>query len=312
MPRALVTGSAGFIGRNMVAELRSRGYEVMNWDIQEGWNVNTEFSRAYNTRYDLVVHCAYHVGGRAAIDGQNTNFAKNLQLDAAMFEWAVRTQQGRVLYFSSSAAYPVSLQRKCDYCDKVDCPAGPSILKEDDIDLSFPELPDANYGWAKLTGERLAQDARASGLPVTVVRPFSGYGADQSLDYPFPSIVRRAAGGELSVWGPKGQSRDWIHVNDVVLGSLAVAEAGTELPVNLGTGRAVEMGELAMMVFNRGYKGMRVNTSLSSQLVYDETKPTGVFYRVCDPSRFNVFYTPTVTLEEGIDEALSMLKSANG
>lgn len=307
--RALVTGSSGFVGRHMVKELKHRQYEVMEWDLQNGWNAVTEFTRAYNTRYDLVVHCAYHVGGRAAIDGKNMNFAKNLQLDAAMFDWAVRSGQGRVLYFSSSAAYPVWLQNKCqEGCDVGACQEGPVRLTEDRIEYDQPDLPDANYGWAKLTGERLAADARNSGLKVTVVRPFSGYGADQSLDYPFPSIVARAARGDLTVWGPKGQSRDWIHVRDVVLGSLAVAEAGTELPVNLCTGRAVEMGDLMAMAYEAVH-GDGSWTFPAQQVTYDESKPTGVFYRVGDPSRFNQFYTPTISLEEGIAETLDKLSA---
>lgn len=293
MPRALVTGSSGFIGRHISAELKARGYEVCGWDVTEfGGDALKIFGiNGGDSIFDLVVHCAYNVGGRAAIDGVNTNFAKNLQLDASMFEWAVRTKQKRVLYFSSSAAYPVALQGTHGH-----------KLIEDDIDLSRVTLgaPDANYGWAKLTGERLAEDARKNGLAVTVCRPFSGYGEDQSRDYPFPSIVQRASSGDLSVWGPQGQTRDWIHVSDVIKGSLAVAESGTALPVNLCTGRGVEMGELARMIH------AQVNSWGNSPSVasYDESKPTGVFYRVGDPTRLHEYYTPKVTLEQGIQRAL--------
>jgi nucleoside-diphosphate-sugar epimerase len=314
--RALVTGSAGFVGRHIVAELERRGYDVSPCDIayRQGARRQREYVKDANrifkpssdlklskVVFDLVVHCAFHVGGRAAIDGVNTNFAKNLQLDAAMFEWAVRTKQKRVLYFSSSAAYPKWRQVKTGY-PEYDDPIVFDPLKEDDIRLKWPEEPDANYGWAKLTGERLAEDARKNGLAVTVVRPFSGYGEDQSDDYPFPSIVKRASQGDLSVWGPAGQTRDWIHIDDVVKGALSVVESGTSDPVNLCTGRGVEMGELMRKAYSL-YPGMKTNTSPNVQ--YDESKPTGVFYRVGDPTRFNEYYTPTVTLEEGIRRAFS-------
>jgi nucleoside-diphosphate-sugar epimerase len=307
----------------MVRELESRGYTVIGFDINGPGNYDvldlfrgnhSEFSR---TSLDLVVHCAYHVGGRAAIDGVNTNFAKNLQLDAALFEWAVRTKQKRVLYFSSSAAYPVWMQSKTGYPEYDEIEFIP--LKEDYVDLRRPAQPDANYGWAKLTGERLAEDARKNGLSVTVVRPFSGYGEDQSRDYPFPSIVARAKAGDLSVWGPPGQTRDWIHVSDVVQGALAVVEqqsawvdiddkplsASATEPVNLCTGRGVEMGELMRMAY-AAYPGMRTNTMPS--VTYDESKPTGVFYRVGDPARMLQYYEPKVSLEEGIARALKASK----
>lgn len=297
---ALVTGSAGFIGRHITAELKARGYWVYGIDVASTDSMDRAdaldyFRYQYHTVYDLVVHCAFHVGGRAAIDGLNTNFMKNLELDAAMFEFALRTKQKHVLYFSSSAAYPQELQSKIwvDYHDQ-------TRLEESDINLDWVEQPDATYGWAKLTGERLAEDARKNGLQVTVVRPFSGYGEDQSLDYPFPSIVARAKQGDLSVWGPQGQTRDWIHVSDVVNGALAVYQSGTTDPVNLCTGRGVEMGKLAQMVH-------LYHDGCTHMLKYDETKPTGVFHRVGDPARFNQYYTPKVSLEEGIARALKVL-----
>lgn len=315
MKRALVSGSAGFIGRHMVRELESRGYEVDYIDLlgsRLGGTVLGGIDAAFfesPTVYDLVVHAAYHVGGRAAIDGVNTNFAKNLQLDAAMFEWAVRTKQKRVLYFSSSAAYPVSNQSK-EAIDNCALWGVDPRLQEDLIFRNRDTLwgnPDALYGWAKLTGERLAEDARKNGLAVTVVRPFSGYGEDQSADYPFPSIIKRASLGDLTVWGPPGQTRDWIHVSDVVNGSLAVVESGTTDPVNLCTGRGVEMGELACMIFDAELERTNSSDIYLRQPTYDESKPTGVFYRVGDPTRFNQYYTPKISLEEGIQRALKVL-----
>lgn len=316
--KALVTGSAGFIGRHMVRGLRSRGFwPVVTYDLDR---TNRRFMAYHNGDvlklfrecdevFDLVVHCAYHVGGRAAIDGTNTNFAKNLQLDSSLFEWAIRTKQRRVLYFSSSAAYPAHMQSR----DWVEEQLGPIFahsreemrLREDWFET--PQFPleasaaDANYGFAKCVGERLAEDARKNGLAVSVVRPFSGYGEDQSEDYPFPSIVKRARSGDLTVWGPPGQTRDWIHVSDVIAGALAVVKSETTDPVNLCTGVATEMGELAIKICQWA-QGREPGTKLAP--VYLEDKPTGVFYRVGDPTRFHQYYTPKISLEEGIRRAL--------
>lgn len=287
--RALVTGSAGFVGRHMVAELAARGWTVVGFDLP--WDVRWEVFRDDDRVYDLVVHCAYHVGGRAAIDGEPRLLARNLELDAAMFDWAVRTGQRRVLYFSSSAAYPVVLQHD-----------DPMLhLYEGEINLDDPCMPDARYGWAKLTGEQLARAAAESGLTVHVVRPFSGYGEDQSLDYPFPSIVARARKGDLTVWGPPGQTRDWIHIDDVVAGALAVVDQDIREPVNLCTGIGTEMGELAISIAQQA--GHDVDQF--GPVDYLEDKPTGVMYRVGDPSRLNGIYQPKVSLEEGIRRALA-------
>lgn len=294
--KALVTGSEGFVGRHMVTELYRRGYRVEQCDLKTGDDLVDVCRSSLKTVYDLVVHCAFHVGGRAAIDGEPRLLARNLQLDSALFDWATTTGQGRVLYFSSSAAYPVHLQVS---------PLLGEDLVETDIDLDDVEQPDARYGWAKLCGEQLARAARESGLPVTVVRPFSGYGEDQSSDYPFPSIVERARArmDPFPVWGPGTQVRDWVHTDDVVEGALAVAESGTDEPVNLCTGVGTSMLELAQLCCEQvGYTP-----------VFEPRpdKPTGVGYRVGDPGRFHRWtgLTPRVTLEEGVRRALAAAPS---
>jgi nucleoside-diphosphate-sugar epimerase len=304
--KALVTGDAGFIGRHVAAGLVNRGYSVRGIDLKplpgyvpesSDWYHSTgdmvDFLRyGVPSRYDLVVHCAYHVGGRVGIDGTFGNLARNVALDGTLFDWAMSTGQGRVLYFSSSASYPVDLQ------------LGPSReLAESDIDPMYPRLPDAGYGWAKLTGERLAAVAIRSGLPVTVVRPFSGYGADQGGEYPWPAIAERARshppGRPFVVWGPKGQTRDWIHVGDVVRLSLDAASLGLESPTNLCTGVGVEFGDLARM-FLEAFK------KPGQDILYDTAEPTGVMYRVGNSTRMNnLIGAPEVALESAISELVS-------
>jgi nucleoside-diphosphate-sugar epimerase len=316
--RALVTGSAGFVGRHMVAELARRGWNVSGVDLVptagfRAWcgDANDVFRGNYypGERFDLVVHCAYRVGGRAAIDGEPRNLAKNLELDAAMFDWAVTTGQRAVLYFSSSAAYPVRLQT----AEWVGI-NGVHLLAEDDINLHQSSktgdwTPDARYGWAKLTGEKLAEAAAETGLLVHVVRPFSGYGEDQNPDeYPFPAIVRRAAAGDLSVWGPPGQRRDWIHIDDVVRGALAVVDADERRPVNLCTGLATEFGDLAQLVWRAG----QLADGICPSVRYQPERPTGVMCRVGDPARMFGIYWPRVTIEEGIRRALAELETPGG
>ncbi len=287
--RALVTGSAGFVGRHMVKALEAKGYDVCGADVQSGLDALDVFRSNETHRFDLIVHCAYWVGGRAAIDGNPLLLAKNLQLDAMMFDWAVRTKQHRVLYFSSSAVYPVSLQQQ-------ESLAGP--LHESYVDLKQAQEPDANYGWAKLTGERLAKAAAATGLPVHIVRPFSGYGEDQDATYPFPAIVERARQhvDPFEIWGPGTQVRDFIHILDVVGGALAIVDADHREPVNLCTGVSTSLLELAQLCC--------AATGYEPQFAPKPDAPTGVAYRVGDPTKFFEFYKPRLSIQDGIRRAL--------
>lgn len=299
--KALVTGAAGFVGRHVMAELRRREYDVSPCDINApmAWT-NKDFNdvvRWNNFTYDLVVHCAAAGAHRAAIDGQPYTFTQNMRLDSSLFEWAIRTRQKRVLYISSSAAYPIELQDPNRKDLGIDWTYH---LHEDDIDVTSPQFADGTYGITKLTGEALARATRAAGVPVTVVRPFSGYGEDQGTEWPFGAFVQRIRNGDnpFVIWGSAEQRRDWIHIDDVVNGMLAVAESGTEDPVNLCTGQATAMGDLVGLMLEAA------GTYDDTQIHVDQSKPLGVLNRVGDPTRFFEYYEPKVSIEEGVHRAL--------
>lgn len=238
--RVLISGVEGFVGRHFRAALDTPDNEVVGFDIKSGHDALDWFDTNGDTsHYDLVLHCAAVVGGRAKIEGQPMDVAVDLAIDALLYQWALRTRPGRVVYFSSSAAYPTRLQG----------PVHHRPMHEDDIDLDQVDDPDHVYGWVKLTGELLARHARNEGLPVTVVRPFSGYGPDQDLDYPFPSFVARAVSAvdEFEVWGDGRQVRDWVHIDDIVGAVLELVARRVDGPVNLCTGRATSMDDLARL-----------------------------------------------------------------
>jgi nucleoside-diphosphate-sugar epimerase len=237
MAKVLVTGGAGFVGRHCIGRLLTRGDEVhcvdpiapltgglppKKWPFfnprdyknfhfyQE--DCRTWFQRVQDTDFDYAFHLAAMVGGRMMIEHNPLAVADDLSIDAEYWQWAVRAKPRKSLCFSSSAAYPIKLQRREHYV----------LLKEDMISFEFDiGMPDMSYGWAKLTCEYLARLAyQKHGLKAVCYRPFSGYGEDQDDSYPFPSICKRALShhGEktLTVWGSGRQLRDFIHIEDCV------------------------------------------------------------------------------------------------
>jgi nucleoside-diphosphate-sugar epimerase len=288
--KILITGDAGFVGGYFRKALE--GHEIFGVDIKNGpsmWQDARYFFANDNTYFDLVVHLAAIVGGRATIEGEPLSVAVDLAIDSELFQWALRTKPGRIIYYSSSAAYPIKLQ---DY-------GSTHHLTESDIDLNNIQSPDYTYGWAKLTGEMLASYAEKEGLRVHVFRPFSGYGEDQSLDYPFPSFVKRGVdkANPFTIWGSGNQVRDFIHMKDVVAATLEAVRQDIQGPVNLGLGRVTSFNDLATLVANEcGY---------SPEFERIIGAPEGVQYRVCDPTKMLSFYTPKITLEEGIKIAVA-------
>lgn len=291
--KVLITGSAGFVGRNLAKACRARRDSVVEMDTEFDADCLPFFLGDLRHHFDLVLHCAAFVQGRSGIDGAPSHLhTYNTMLDAAMFNWALKARPGRVVYFSSSAAYPVAMQVNGEW--EGSC----RPLREDDINLNFTWAPEASYGRVKLHGEQMAADVRAADVPVTVLRPFSGYGSDQALVYPFPSFIARAKARQdpFEIWGSGSQVRDWIHIDDIVAATLKAVDEGIDGPVNLCTGRDMTFGRLADMVTKiSGYQ---------PPFRCLPEKPGGVDYRVGDPTRLHEFYRPQVGLEEGIQRAL--------
>jgi UDP-glucose 4-epimerase len=331
---ALLTGGCGFVGRHLTRRLLSEGYRL--WIIDDcstgvhpdGWlpggldaDVRSETVTVYGDgqvvfvqgdaaaffgrRIDLaglvepdfgdVFHFAAVVGGRATIDGDPMAVAIDLALDAGCFKWAVTARPDRVLYASSSAAYPVDLQG-------VD---GAVALKETDIEFGGRlGQPDMTYGWSKLTGEYLARIAHSHyGLHTACVRPFSGYGEEQDLTYPVPSIALRAARRDqpLTVWGSGLQGRDFVHIDDCVEAMLRILAAVDDgRGINIGSGVLTNFREVAALFAElEGY-----DTEVKPLV----DKPVGVHSRFADITymRELLDWEPTISLREGLARVLAV------
>ncbi|MEP0006963.1 MAG: NAD-dependent epimerase/dehydratase family protein [Balneola sp.] len=240
------------------------------------------------TSFEDVFHFAAIVGGRAKIDGDPMMVALDLSIDAEFFLWVCRQKPTRVLYPSSSAAYPVDLQTESDAI----------ALSESDIDFKKMGQPDMTYGWSKLTGEYLASiAAEYYDVSVTCIRPFSGYGEDQDLSYPVPAIARRAALKEnpFEVWGTGKQGRDFVHIDDVMdCTLLAMDHIKDGSAINIGSGRLTTFLELIEVFTSFADYSPEIKTLLD--------KPVGVHsrYGKMDYVKERLGWEPKLSLEEGM------------
>ena len=335
----LVTGGAGFVGRHLVSKLLNRGEDI--WivdDLSTGKHPSTwlpsqfkknstkdkiehyqsESQNVYFINQDLInvlllelytdsilpsfsdiFHLASIVGGRSLIDGDPLLVAKDLSIDSIFFLWATRRPDkiNRILYASSSAAYPIDLQTTQSHV----------ALKETMINFSGSVgVPDMTYGWSKLTGEYLSRLAASKyGLSIACVRPFSGYGEDQDLNYPIPAIARRVALREhpLTVWGTGKQGRDFVHIDDCVDAFFIIMDKIHDgSGCNIGSGKVLSFLEV-LGIFSRieGYK---------PEIKPLTNKPVGVSSRYSDPTMLSSFgWKPSISYEEGFRRVLVSAKN---
>ena len=172
MKQVIITGDKGFVGRYFWKKLNDGNWNIIGVDKKNGGDDCRFFFKHWDKQVDLVIHLAAIVGGRESIEGRPLAVADNFSIDSEFFQWCLRTKPKKVVYFSSSAAYPISLQT----------PERHVKLSEGMSAWEHARMPDMTYGASKLIGEYLASFVDN----VYIFRPFSGYGTDQDLTYPFP------------------------------------------------------------------------------------------------------------------------------
>lgn len=314
--QVLITGGCGFLGRHFAKYLHDRDWDIVIVDdlstgiSPDAWpqhlKVPVHFTQAdvrdylkdEKRQYDLAIHLAAVVGGRAVMEGKPAMNAHSLELDALFFRWASQHKPKQIVYMSSPAIYPIDLQD--------DAEQG-IALKEELVDLetfgSRFGMPDLVYGWSKLSGEFLASTfSEHYGLNVFCPRPFSGYGEDQDPSYPVPAICARAVNKEnpLVIWGSGKQTRDFIYVDDIVEAIISyLPKLQGYQTMNLGRGTSNTFGNVAELAAKyAGYEPKIQNL---------EDKPEGVKSRFANITRMQEHYQAKVSLEEGIKRVVDFL-----
>jgi UDP-glucose 4-epimerase len=235
--RAIVTGGAGFIGSHLVDALVARGDDVtVVDDLSSGKREHVspdarlvvhDIREPLLLDADVVFHLAAQADVGTSVERPVFDAEVNVLGTVNMLELARAT--GAVVVFSSTGG--------AIYGD-VDAPA-----TEDS-----PLEPVSPYGMAKLAAEGyIAGWRRVHGLRTVVLRFANVYGPRQSSALEGGVIAifleRLAAGEETLVFGDGEQTRDFVHVDDVVAGLLAAAGRDTGT-FNIGTGVETSVNRL--------------------------------------------------------------------
>lgn len=245
MKRAIVTGSAGFIGFHLCRRLLELGWQVSGIDAMTDYYDVTlkERRRAILTatpgyddviarietpgvladlladrRADAVIHLAAQAGVRYSIDAPETYVQSNLAGTFALLEAARATPPGHLLMASTSSVYGANTKMPYAETDKADTP------------MSF-------YAATKKANEAMAHAyAHLFGLPVTMFRFFTVYGPWGRPDMALFKFVRAIRAGEpIDVYGNGEMRRDFTYIDDLVEGIVRLIAAVPPAPGARGT-----------------------------------------------------------------------------
>ena len=263
MKNCLVTGGAGFIGSNLVDELVNRCEKVVVIDNQSSKSRDDYYfnDKAINFDFDLsdsaniesikdilienkiryVFHMAADVSVQFCVENPQQSYSNNILSTLNMLEASRLSQRIDKFVFSSTSAIYGLTDKTSSESDPINC-------------LNA-------YSYSKYAGEQLMKMYYdLYGMHTISFRYFNVYGNRQATTGQYAPVIgifskQKEETGVLTITGDGLQTRDFVHVSDVVNANILVAEKninghGGEV-FNVGTGRPYTIRKLANMIHNK-------------------------------------------------------------
>jgi UDP-glucose 4-epimerase len=245
-PRALVTGGAGFVGSNLVDRLLAEGWRVLVIDDMSSGQVANVATAARVEMLDIAAddlgpiarswrpHVVYHLAAQASVPLSMQDPLRDLAVNVIGTNRVATAARlagtGRLVFVSSGGAI---------YGD----------VRQAATEDTRP-APTSYYGLHKLAAEG---HITLSGVPYAIARPTNIYGPRQSGGLEgavIATFLRRALTRQpLTIEGDGRQTRDFVHVSDVVAALVLLGDrAGRIGTWNVASGRSVSIEELASLV----------------------------------------------------------------
>ncbi|HWS24853.1 MAG TPA: NAD-dependent epimerase/dehydratase family protein [Anaerolineales bacterium] len=308
MAKYLVTGGAGFIGSHIVDSLIADGHSVRVIDnFSSGDPKNLEGLPVEMIRGDIrdedlmnlaakgidfIFHEAAFVSVPLSMQNPKECFSVNQIGTETVLEAARKAKVKRVVLASSAAVYGDSDQMP---------------LKENTT--LYPLSP---YAVSKRVTELYAElFTRSFGLEVTGLRYFNVYGPRQRPDSMYaaavPIFTRRLLDGKaITIYGDGGQTRDLVHVNDIVRANRIASEhphaAGRVF--NVCTGSEVSINDLV--------DHLHVFFPNALPVEYKDQRQGDIYRSFGDPNFFQekIGYTTKVGLSDGLKSVIDWMARA--
>jgi len=306
----LVTGAGGFIGGNLIGDLRTRGYKriraVDNKPLTE-WYQRFEDVESLSLDLNLKENCeeatqgardvynlAANMGGMGFIEHNKALCMLSVLINTHMLQAAVKFGVQKFFYSSSACVYNADKQKTFE---------APSLKEED----AYPALAEDGYGWEKLFSERMCRHFLEDfGLYTRVARFHNVYGPwgtwyggrEKAPAAICRKVIEAKISGnhEIDIWGPGNQTRSFMYIDDCLKGIDLIMNSDILEPINLGSSEAVTINQLVDIVEEIAGITLKRN--------YDLGAPKGVNGRNSDNTLMQNYlgWEPNTPLRTGLEK----------
>lgn len=273
--RIAVSGSDGFLGRNVCSQLESKGHDVVKIDLTQGFDLSNPESVKDIPQVDCFVHLANLVYVPGSYENPALYYRVNYMTTLNALE-VCRRDKARLVYISSYIYGP------------------PQYLP---VDEKHPIVPFNPYAQTKVLCEKLCEGYhRDFDVMISVLRPFNLYGVAQKGKLLLPEIFEQIKAGkteiQLKAASPR---RDYVNVIDVAKAICLCAEIGGSYDVyNVCSGESVSVKEITEIINKNLKKKVQFLFSQSDRPnEVDETRGS------CEKLK-SLGWAPSMTFEEGI------------
>ncbi|MGB9929590.1 MAG: SDR family NAD(P)-dependent oxidoreductase [Methanosarcina sp.] len=291
----LVTGGAGFIGSHIAEYFAKAGYNVRildnlatgflknipqykNVEFIQGDICDSSLVEKAVSGMDYVYHEAALVSVPLSCEKPVEAFQVNTLGTLNVLQACVKSGVDKFVTASSAAVYGNN----------------PVLPKSEAM---YPE-PASPYAISKLDGEYLAKMFYEDhDLRTTCLRYFNVYGPRQDPKSPYAAVIpifleKAKAGKDLTIYGDGLQSRDFVHVKDVVRANVAALEHGDGQVFNVAMGKSVTVLELAENIIEL--------TGSSSKILYADPRAGDVRDSRADVSKISNWWKGEIELQAGL------------
>lgn len=279
--RLLVTGSSGFIGTNLLNRLKSNGYDVVTFDVEDGDIATAEFNFP---KLDHVIHLASKTYVPASWENPLDFYRTNASGTTNILDLC--RKQGCSMTYISSYVYGT-----------------PQYLP---VDENHPVVPVSPYNHSKLVAEDICRFyAEQFGVPVTILRPVNIFGPGQKESFLIPFIIQQALDSSIKTvevmdLRPK---RDFLYIDDFMdLITLTIGRKSYGV-FNVGSGYSVSVQEIIETIL----KISRISKPYLDKKIERKNEVWDVYVSVAK-AKAELGWEPKTTFAEGIEKIINALK----